>query len=78
MMILMAGILQNLIMTPKPVISSQDHGTHVAGCAAAVTDNGTGVSAPGWNCRILPLKFSNDSNGSFSGDYPAAIYTLLI
>ena len=58
---------------PNPVISSQDHGTHVAGCAAAVTDNGTGVSAPGWNCRILPLKFSNDSNGSLSGDYPAAM-----
>jgi len=57
---------------PNPVIGSQDHGTHVAGCASAVTDNGIGVSAPGWKCKILPLKFSNDSNGSLSGDYPAA------
>ena len=58
---------------PNPVISDQDHGTHVAGCASAVTDNGIGVAAPGWKCKILPLKFSNDSNGSLSGDYPAAI-----
>ena len=58
---------------PNPVISNQGHGTHVAGCASAVTDNAIGVSAPGWKCKILPLKFSNDSNGSLSGDYPAAM-----
>jgi len=58
---------------PNPVIDSQNHGTHVAGCASAVTDNGIGVAAPGWKCKILPLKFSNDSNGSLSGDYPAAM-----
>ena len=59
--------------SPNPVISNQGHGTHVAGCASAVTDNAIGVSAPGWKCKILPLKFSNDSNGSLSGDYPAAM-----
>ena len=58
---------------PNPAIGSQDHGTHVAGCASAVTDNGIGVSAPGWKCKILPLKFSNDNNGSLSGDAAAAI-----
>ena len=58
---------------PNPVIASQDHGTHVAGCASAVTNNGMGVAAPGWKCKILPLKFSNDSNGSLSGDNAAAI-----
>ena len=58
---------------PNPAIGSQDHGTHVAGCASAVTDNGVGVAAPGWKCKILPLKFSNDNNGSLSGDAAAAI-----
>ena len=58
---------------PNPAIESQDHGTHVAGCASAVTDNGIGVAAPGWKCKILPLKFSNDNNGSLSGDAAAAI-----
>ena len=58
---------------PNPVIESQNHGTHVAGCASAVTDNDIGVAAPGWKCKILPLKFSNDQNGALSGDAAAAI-----
>jgi len=32
------------------------HGTHVAGTAAAVTNNGLGVSGMGWDATILPLK----------------------
>lgn len=47
-----------------------DHGVHVSGCAAAHTDNGIGVSAPGFNCRIMPLKiFPN----SFAANSAAAI-----
>ena len=58
---------------PNPAIDNQTHGTHVAGCASAVTNNGVGVAAPGWKCKILPLKFSNDNSGSLSGDNAAAI-----
>jgi len=58
---------------PSPVLDTQTHGTHVAGCAAAVTDNNIGVAAPGWSCKILPLKFSNDETGTLSGDNLAAI-----
>ncbi|MBM4418958.1 MAG: hypothetical protein FJ033_11715 [Chloroflexi bacterium] len=32
------------------------HGTHVAGIAAAATDNGVGVAGIAWNARILPIK----------------------
>ena len=32
------------------------HGTMVAGTAAAITNNALGVSAPAWNCKILPVK----------------------
>jgi subtilisin family serine protease len=35
------------------------HGTHVAGIAAAATDNGEGVASAGWRCRIMPLKIMN-------------------
>lgn len=58
---------------PSPSIASQDHGTHVSGCASAVTDNDIGVAAPGWSCKILPLKFSNDQTGSLTGDAGAAL-----
>jgi thermitase len=38
------------------------HGTHVAGIAAADTDNATGIAGVAWNCRILPVKVT-DENG---------------
>ncbi|MCD4748535.1 MAG: S8 family serine peptidase, partial [Thermoanaerobaculales bacterium] len=39
------------------------HGTHVAGLAAAVTDNGLGVAAISWNVKILATSASNSSSG---------------
>jgi len=39
------------------------HGTHVAGCAAAAGNNGVGVSGPGWNFRIMPVRVSEAANG---------------
>lgn len=32
------------------------HGTHVAGIAAAETNNNEGISGVAWNCKILPIK----------------------
>ncbi|MFP4225950.1 MAG: S8 family serine peptidase [Desulfobacterales bacterium] len=32
------------------------HGTHVAGTAAADTDNDTGVAGTAWNCRIMAIR----------------------
>ncbi len=32
------------------------HGTHVAGLAAAATNNAIGVAGTGFNCRIMPVK----------------------
>jgi len=43
------------------------HGTHVAGLAAAVTNNGVGVAGGGWNCEIMPLRVgyqTQDGTGS--------------
>jgi subtilisin family serine protease len=42
---------------------SGNHGTHVAGIAAAVGRNATGVIGVGFKAKILPLKASNDGNG---------------
>lgn len=39
------------------------HGTHCAGIAAAVGDNGIGIAGVAWDAEILPVKMSRD-------DYP--------
>jgi subtilisin family serine protease len=41
--------------------SSFSHGTHVAGIAAASTDNGTGIASVGFNVSIMPCKVKLDS-----------------
>lgn len=45
---------------PTPANSSETHGTSVAGCVAAVGNNGIGVSGAAWNEKIMPLKFGFD------------------
>lgn len=45
---------------PKPQNSNNEHGTHVSGCASAVTDNNIGVASPGFSCSIIPCKVGAD------------------
>lgn len=42
---------------PNPNSNNNDHGTHVAGIAAARTDNGTGVSGTAGGSTIMPVQF---------------------
>ncbi len=42
------------------------HGTHVAGIAAAETNNNEGIAGVAWNCRLLPVKvLDEDGYGDF-------------
>ena len=50
-----------------PALFSNDHGTHVAGCATAETNNKIGVASIGFNLRILPVKIGSDDISSSSG-----------
>lgn len=46
---------------------NQGHGTHVAGSAAADTDNGVGVAGVGGNSRLVNVKVLDDSgSGAYS------------
>jgi subtilisin family serine protease len=49
------------------------HGTHVAGIAAADTNNSLGIAGVAWNCKVLPGKIIA-ANGE--GDYGALIRAL--
>jgi serine protease len=52
---------------PAPTTYNNEgfHGTHVAGIAAAVTNNGIGVASLAHKCRILPVKISADDNAAY-------------
>ncbi|MBK6909797.1 MAG: S8 family serine peptidase [bacterium] len=47
------------------------HGTYVAGCAAAASDNVTCFPSVGFHCRIMPLRAGN-ANGTLEEDDVAA------
>jgi hypothetical protein len=38
-----------------------NHGTHCAGIAAAVTNNTLGISSIGYNCKLMPIKATSNS-----------------
>ena len=66
----MAGY--NFVADPDvaiPAHSNSDdnyHGTHVAGIAAAMTDNGVGVAGVSWESLLMPVKVLNASGkGSY-------------
>ncbi len=51
------------------------HGTHVAGTAAAVTDNSKGIAGVSWKGKIIAIKALDDTgNGSISNIVEAIIY----
>lgn len=47
---------------PNPPREEFSHGTHVAGCAAAATDNEIGIPAMGFNCKIMAIRASSNAN----------------
>jgi len=50
------------------------HGTHCAGIAAAVTDNGIGVSGMAWSARIMAVKANRDGEDNIRWGYEGILY----
>lgn len=60
---------------PAPVTSSVSyHGTHVAGIAAAVTNNKIGIASIGFNCSIMPVKVSRSDKRDPQNNEPYVYY----
>ena len=55
---------------------TKGHGTHVAGIAAAVTDNGIGVASASWNVKSMPLRAAEvgiDESYAYPSDFAEAV-----
>ncbi len=50
------------------------HGTWVAGCFSAETDNTLGVAGIGWDCSLLPIKAGDSSGVSLADEIDALYY----
>jgi len=59
---------------PAPKVGNQ-HGTWVAGCAAATPDNGKGGAGVGFNVKVLPVKIAN-SGGYLVNAYDGVLYAV--
>ena len=59
--------------------SSWTHGTHVAGIAAAATDNSLGIASIGFNLEIIPVKtkLSSTSGGSLQATMEGVEYAII-
>jgi serine protease len=54
----------NIVADNDPMImgSNNNHGSHVAGDASAVTNNGVGVAGAGFKCKLMGIKSSADND----------------
>ncbi|MEL7833495.1 S8/S53 family peptidase [Fodinibius sp. Rm-B-1B1-1] len=48
--------IQNITQDNNPIHDATDHGTHVAGIAAAETNNGEGIAGAAYNATYMPIK----------------------
>ena len=57
--------INNVTPDGDPTQKYDEHGTHVAGIADAVTNNGIGVAGVAWNCRIMVTKQAPDASSNY-------------
>ncbi|HXV97403.1 MAG TPA: S8 family serine peptidase, partial [Anaerolineae bacterium] len=63
----------NYIFPGLPPNDDNGHGTHVAGIAAALSNNDQGIAGVSWGARIMPIKVLSASGAGSIADLSAAI-----
>lgn len=58
----------------NPISTTNHHGTYVAGIAAAATNNRIGVASVGYNTKFMPIKVTEDIEGSMIACYEGIVY----
>jgi len=56
--------------------NSSFHGTHVSGTIGAATSNGIGISAAGWDVRVMPLRVLGINGGTEYDIEQAILYAI--
>lgn len=69
-----ANLTAQLDSTPHGNTKGSNHGTAVAGLAAAKTNNGLGVAGMGYNSRFVPVKTSKKEGGFILQGYEGITY----
>jgi len=65
----------DFVNNDNDAMDDNGHGSHVAGIAAATTNNTTGIAGVAWKCKILPVKvMQSDGTGSYSDIAAGVIY----
>jgi subtilisin family serine protease len=63
----------NQVYQDSNPVDLHGHGTHVAGIAAAVTDNNAGVAGTSWGARIIPVRVLDSNGDGWTTDIAAGI-----
>ncbi|MEM6765806.1 MAG: S8 family serine peptidase [Bacteroidota bacterium] len=61
---------------PEPRNLNFNHGTSVAGCASAATNNGTGIASIGFNCSIMGVGASVDEGLTITNSLEGIDYAI--
>jgi subtilisin family serine protease len=63
----------NFVAHNSNPMDDHGHGTHVAGIAAAIGNNGTGVAGVDWGARIMPIKVLDARGSGYDSDVASGI-----